>query len=61
MSCYGRAFYEQYKRRLKYDPIGALHFLRKKKDYEIRKIDLTLAAYGLVRQEAQGMRKEERN
>jgi hypothetical protein len=61
MPCYGQAFYRQYRRRLQYDPIGALHMLRDKKAEEITKIDLTLACYGLVRDEVRKVRKEERN
>lgn len=61
MSCYGQAFYQNYQRRLKYDPIGALHMLRDKKHEEIEKIDIMLACYGMVREEAKPVEKEERN
>ena len=59
--CYGKAFYEQYKRRLQYDPIGALHMLRNKKESEVRKIDLVLAAYGLERECPRPVVKERSN
>jgi hypothetical protein len=61
VSCYGQAFYQNYQRRLKFDPIGALHMLREKKHEEIKKIDIALACYGMVREEAQTVEKESRN
>jgi hypothetical protein len=48
-------------RRLSYDPIGALHMLRMKKQEEIKKIDLVLACYGMERETAHKVPKEERN
>ena len=61
MSCYGRAFYEQYRKRLKYDPIGALSMLRAHKNRHVNQIDRELARVGFVRQEPEPMKKEERN
>ena len=61
MSCYGQSFYRQYLIRLTYDPIGALHMLRSKKESKIKKIDITLACYGLRRDEAQPVEKESSN